>query len=100
MDDGARNAFERLLRVARGDTHQARHAASFVLAWWNADGLGGFNLADLFAVDATIAHDMAQVFSHIAQLSVAEFPVQYRTDIEVIIARWRPELWTRAGPMR
>ena len=55
MDNETRAAFERLLRIALTDTHQANRVANFVLAWWNAESLGGFDLADLFAVDAAIA---------------------------------------------
>lgn len=39
-------ALERLLEVARADTHQARYAANFLLAWWNAGDLGDFDLTD------------------------------------------------------
>lgn len=96
MDETTRGAFERLLRIARGDTHQSRRVANFILAWWNADSLGGFDLADLFTVDAAIAADMAQVFSHVAGLSVAEYPSEHRAEIEAVIAQWRPEIWARS----
>ena len=96
MDKTTRAALERLLRIARSDTHQARRVANFILAWWNAESLGGFDLADLFAVDTAIASDMALVFGHIAQLSNAEYPTECRADIEAIIAQWRPEIWARA----
>lgn len=96
MDETTRTAFERLLHIARGDTHQSRRVANFVLAWWNADSLGGFDLADLFAVDAAIAQDMAQVFGHVASLSAAEYPSEHRAEIEAVIAQWRPDVWTRS----
>lgn len=96
MDETTKAALERLLHIALGDTHQSRHVANFILAWWNADSLGGFDLADLFAVDAAVARDMAQVFSHIAGLSDAEYPSDYRRDIEAIIAPWRPDIWARS----
>lgn len=96
MDETTRGAFERLLGIARGDTHQSRRVANFILAWWNADSLGGFDLADLFAVDAAIAADIAHVFSHVAGLSVAEYPSEHRAEIEAVIAQWRPEIWARS----
>lgn len=96
MDEPTRAAFERLLRIARGDTHQSSRVANFILAWWNADSLGGFDLADLFAVDVAIARDMTLVFSHIACLSVAEYPSEYRTEIEAVIAAWRPDVWAHS----
>jgi hypothetical protein len=99
MDEATRAAFERILKVARDDTHQSRRAANFILAWWNADGLGGFDLADLFAVDRVIALDMAQVFSHLAGRSVADYPTEYRAEIEAIISAWRPQAWAGATEM-
>ncbi len=38
------------------------HAAlRVILAWWNADSLGGFNLSDIFAVDRAVGRDIASV---------------------------------------
>ena len=45
-------ALERLLRIARQDTGQARRVADFLLAWHNAEENGGWNLVDLWSVDA------------------------------------------------
>lgn len=96
MDEITRAAFERLLKIARSDTGQSRRVASFVLAWWNATDHGGFDIADLFAVDAEIARDMATVFSYAATRRVAEYPDAYRLDIEAVMRQWRPESWARA----
>jgi hypothetical protein len=96
MDDITRAAFERLLDLARSDTGQARRAANFILAWWNAESLGGFDIADLFALDVAIAADMATVFAWIAHRSNAVYPDEYRCEIEGIIEAWRPEVWARS----
>jgi hypothetical protein len=96
MDEPTRAAFERLLAIARSDTGQSRRVASFILAWWNADSLGGFDLADLFAVDRAIAQDMATVVTGLAEFSVAFYPEAYRADIEELIRLWRPEVWARS----
>jgi len=99
MDDTTRAAFERLLDLASSDTGQARRAANFILAWWNAESLGGFDIADLFAQDAAIAADMATVFAWIANRSNAVYPDEYRGEIEGLIEAWRPEVWARSkGP--
>jgi hypothetical protein len=37
------NALERLLRIARQDTGQARRVANFLLAWHNAEENGGWD---------------------------------------------------------
>lgn len=96
MDDWTRAAFERLLTLAKSDTGQARRAANFLLAWWNADSLGAFDLADLFGVDSTIAADMATVFTWLAAHNNATYPTEYRTEIEKLIAAWRPDIWAKA----
>lgn len=96
MDETTRAAFERLLHIARGDTGQSRRVASFILAWWNADSHGGFDIADLFALDEAIADDMATVFPHIARQHIAAYPDAYRAEIEDVIRLWRPQVWARA----
>ncbi|OYY81118.1 MAG: hypothetical protein B7Y61_14440 [Rhizobiales bacterium 35-66-30] len=73
MDETTRAAFERLLTITRSDTGQSRRVAGFILAWWNAIDLGSFDIADLFAVDEAIAHDMATVFAYVAGRPVAEY---------------------------
>ena len=89
MDSATRAAFERLLTMAKSDTGQSRIAADFLLAWWNAEVQGGFDLADLFAVDRAVARDMAVVVDYIASRDVPEYPDDYRADIEAVIHRWR-----------
>ncbi|CAN7614251.1 DUF7673 family protein [Devosia sp. LjRoot3] len=96
MDDMTRAAFERLLDLARSDTGQARRAANFILAWWNAESLGAFDIAELFGQDETIAKDMATVFAWIASRSNATYPDEYRSEIEGLIEAWRPEVWARS----
>ena len=96
MDDTTRAALERLLDLARSDTGQARRAANFILAWWNAESLGGFDIADLFAQDAAIAADMATVLAWVARRSNAVHPDGYRGEIEGLIEAWRPEVWARS----
>lgn len=97
MDEPTREAFERLLRIAHGDTGQSRRIAEFILAWWNAQELGGFDIADVFAVDAAIGRDMARIFAWAASRSEAEYPVAYRSQIEEIIRLWRPDVWARSS---
>jgi hypothetical protein len=96
MDDATRAAFERLLEVATSGTGQSRQVAHFTLAWWNADSLGGFDLADIFAVDRDIARDMAIVAARLAEAPAAEYPKGRRAEIENLIRLWRPEVRARS----
>jgi hypothetical protein len=90
MEDRVRFAPEKLLNIARADTGQARRVANFLLAWWNADALGGFDVADLFAVDREVSDNMATVFTYLAREEDAVYPTDYRGEIGEIIERWRP----------
>ena len=86
------NALERLLRVARQDTGQARRVANFLLAWHNAEENGGWDPVDLWSVDAAIADDMLTVVRLIRESH------RYPNDLgfsDEIAAVWR--LW-RGGP--
>ncbi|WP_336620644.1 DUF7673 family protein [Shinella sp. 838] len=96
MTDYERAAFERLLKIARSDTGQSRRVAAFLLAWWNADRLGGFDLTDLFGVDQVIAADMGTVFVCLGRQSQAFYPEEYQAEIEALIEAWRPEIWAES----
>ncbi|RVG00661.1 hypothetical protein CN172_10910 [Sinorhizobium meliloti] len=91
MEDRVRFALEKLLNIAHDDTGQGRRVANFLLAWWNAEALGGFDIADLFAVDREVSEDMATIFTYLAREEDAVYPTDYRGEIESIIKRWRPE---------
>jgi hypothetical protein len=62
-----RRAIERLLNVAMNPTGQSSIVTNFLLAWWNADECGGFDLTEIWAVDQDIAADMVAVFATIAR---------------------------------
>lgn len=91
MDDRVKFALEKLLNVAPEDTGQGRRVANFLLAWWNADVHGGFDLTDLANVDPHIGEDMATIFTLLAREEDIVYPYDYRSEIEQIIARWRPQ---------
>lgn len=94
MDDNVSSSLDRLLTIARTDSGQARRVANFLLAWWNAEEHGGFDLTDLANVDRTIAEDMATIFTSLAQSPAVYYPDNRRAEIEQIIARWRPKFET------
>jgi hypothetical protein len=85
-------ALERLIRIAQGDTGQSRRVANFLLAWWNAEECGGFDLTDLWNVDAAIAADMVTVVGLLATLNCYPDALGYSEQFEAIIAEWRSAL--------
>lgn len=87
-DDGV-DALKRLVAVAQEDTGQARRAANFLLSWWNAGSLGGFDFTDLWSVDEMIADDMFKVIHLLWH--TRSYPDRFvpRAEIVPIITRWR-----------
>ena len=87
-----RAALERLIQIAQGDTGQSRRVANFLLAWWNAEECGGFDLTDLWNVDSAIADDMVTVFGLLANFNSYPDTLGYGKQFESIVAEWRSAL--------
>ncbi|MFK3781383.1 hypothetical protein [Agrobacterium sp. NPDC089420] len=92
MEDRVRFALEKLLNVAHQNTGQGGRVANFLLAWWNAEVHGGFDLTDLASVDREVADDMATVFTFLAREEDLVYPDAYKPEIIQIIRRWRPNV--------
>ena len=92
MSEQSRAALERLIGIARRDTGQSRIVANFLLAWWNAAECGGFDLTDVWGVDAAIAVDMLRVFALIAERHQYPDTMGYGRQFETIVRAWRPGL--------
>jgi len=94
MPDGvstkSRAALERLIVIAQGDTGQSRIVANFLLAWWNAQECGGFDLTDVWGVDAVIAVDMVRVFALMAGSQRYPDSLGYSQHFDEIMRVWRP----------
>jgi hypothetical protein len=80
---------QRLMRIAQGDSGQSRVVADFLLAWWNAEEYGGFNLTDVWAVDEKIAEDMLAVFTQIVHSCSYPDTLGYEKEFEAIVSGWR-----------
>jgi len=65
-------ALERLLEVARTDTHQARYAANFL----------------------TLREDLVALFGFIARSKIYPSSYSFRSEFEDLVRRWRPEIVT------
>ena len=85
-------ALQRLIAIAQSDTGQARRVADFLLAWWNAGECGGFDLTNLWGVDASIAEDMVIVFGCIARANAYPDALGFNAEFQSIVRGWRPEL--------
>lgn len=85
-------ALERLLEVARVDTHQARYVANFLLAWWNAGDLGGFDLTETWGLDDALREDVVTVFGFVACNKVYPSAYGFRAEFEELARQWRRHL--------
>ncbi|WP_327197068.1 hypothetical protein [Sphingobium yanoikuyae] len=84
-------ALDRLFEIAKSDTGQAARVANFLLAWWNGNDLGHFQIADLFCLDLDIASDIVAVLGFLAQHPGAIYAdtLGYRGDVMALLAHWR-----------
>ena len=85
-------ALERLLAHAQRDSGQSRIVADFLLAWWNADSCGGFDLTSLWTLDSAIVADMTVVFGLIARVNRYPDRMGYEAEFTNLVRTWRPEL--------
>ena len=92
MTTDPKAALERLIAIAQSDTGQARRVADFLLAWWNAGECGGFDLTNLWGVDASIAEDMVIVFGYVARANAHPDALGFNVQFQSIVRGWRPEL--------
>ena len=92
MTTDQKAALEHLIAIAQSDTGQARRVADFLLAWWNAGECGGFDLTNLWGVDASIAEDMVIAFGYIARANAYPDALGFNAEFQSIVRGWRPEL--------
>jgi len=90
MSNAPRAALGRPIHIAQGDSGQCRVVADFLLAWWNAAEYGGFDLTELWAVDAAIAQDMLTVFAQLLRCRRYPDSLGYGEQFDTIVHRWRP----------
>ena len=90
MTPNQKAALERLIEISTGNSGQCATVADFLLAWWNAQDCGGFNLATLWSVDTAIAADMIEVCRMIADDSRYPDSAGYKAEFVAMAYRWRP----------
>ena len=98
MEEHQQAALDHLIRIAQTDTGQGRKVADFLLSWWNASTCGGFDMTDLWAVDAAIAQDMIRVIHLISQVNAYPDTLGYRSAFDGLVRQWRPHLLVNHSP--
>jgi hypothetical protein len=88
MSNSPQAALECLVHIARGDSGQCRVAGNFLLVWWNAAEYGGFDLTNMWAVDAACGrHDRS--VSAARSLPLYPDSLGYGPHFQIIARRWR-----------
>lgn len=80
---------ERLSSIAKNGTGQSEIGANFLLAWWNANSYGVFNLTELWAVDSPLVEDMVNVFKLVEKVRNYPDTLGYQSEFDIIERRWR-----------
>jgi hypothetical protein len=83
---------ERLLKIAMRDTGQSAKVANFLLAWWNAQSCGGFDITDLWGLDREIAIDCCKLMAWVATNQHYPDDLGFREQFDALIRYWRPNL--------
>jgi len=94
MDEETKIALARLVALASEDTGGSRVAANFLLAWWNAAELGGFDPTEMWLLDELGVRDLLQVAGFIGRNNVYPDALIGREAILGLIARWRGRVAT------
>lgn len=81
----------RLIEVARSDTGQSAKVANFLLAWWNGDDWGHFDVSDIFGLDRAIGIDIATIIGYLADHPGAVYADAFgeREAMSELIGLWR-----------
>jgi len=96
MNSEQKAALHRLIYIAKQNRGQSRKVADFLLAWWNADTCGGFDLTDLWAVDDAISNDMLTILLMVTEVHSYPDSLGYENDFVAILREWRPHLLQNA----
>jgi hypothetical protein len=89
LTNSERDALALLFSTTMYDTEQAKRCADFLLAWHNAAENGGWNPADLWAVDAPLEAAMLIVLGAIAREHAYPSELSYDRQIKAVCERWR-----------
>jgi len=83
-------AVERLLAFAMGKGLQNSIVADFLLAWWDAERFGRFDLQRTVALNDTSLEDIAALSTFVARYATHPEALGYGQQFNAIIRKWRP----------
>ncbi len=93
MNTNQRQALDRLMKIAKGNTGQCKRVADFLLSWFNGPVCGGWGVTDVWHLDIEILEDLFVVLAFISEKTVYPDQLGYYDDLQVIARQWRPKLF-------
>lgn len=91
MLPGERDALSRLLEFAQDrDSHQAARVTNFLLAWWDSEKYGRFDLLDAWALDECIRKDLVIVFDLVSHVASYPDALGYKEQFVSLVRLHRP----------
>jgi len=85
-----KQALLRLLEFAKDrDSTQAARVANFLLAWWDPEKYGRFDLLDAWALDEGIRKDLVTVFGLISHVASYPDTLGYREEFVSLVRLYR-----------
>jgi hypothetical protein len=88
LQESERLALDRLLSYALGKGKQNRIVADYLLAWWDAERYGAFDLQRSSALKDSVQEDMVALFGFVARCQLHPDALDYREPFEAIVRRW------------
>jgi len=93
MLTGEREALSRLLEFAmHRHSHQASRVANFLLAWWDPEKYGRFDLLEAWALDEVIRKDMVTVFDLVSHIASYPDTLGYKEQFLSLVRHHRPDV--------
>lgn len=89
MDQSRYEALGRLCTIAKQRTGQSKRVADFLLSWHDVVTYGGWDITDLWRVDAHVSADILKVLALVIDSRLHPADLGFEPEISAIERSWR-----------